>query len=357
MTGIRGKEGPVQKLSTWRRSLPLLGAAVVASCGSDCVARQGAPPAAALAEEAFPPAPAEPAKALSPAAAAAGPAEIAPEAAEPAGGVCNFDVHEYPIDRVLDYVRRASGLAISVSPELLDERITLKVRNFPWRALLDHLALWLTDSFVEESPEGPRLIRGTPEALMERWWRLNWPPPGMSWRAPWRATASGTGTVTFDCQDRPIDPALESIRRVAEVNIIVAPEMMEERVTMKATRLPWQEALQVLVEGVGGVVIEYGPDFLRVQKWPPGPVDPLSALLRECRERGEAFRRAEAARDIPRMASAQRAFRWRAALLERGIREIPEAYRTRDSLARWPAEVEEPRARLLREFGDLLEGK
>ena len=47
-------------------------------------------------------------------------------------GTCTFDVIDQPIDKVLEYVRRASGTNIVVAQEAMNDRVTLQVRSMNW---------------------------------------------------------------------------------------------------------------------------------------------------------------------------------------------------------------------------------
>ncbi len=92
------------------------------------------------------------------------------------------------------------------------------------------------------------------------------PPPGGEKAAE---AAPSTGTCTFDVRDQSIDRVLDYVRRAAGTGVVimVAPEAMNERVTMKAPHMTWRSALDEIARYTGCTIEEY-PDMLRVEKPP-----------------------------------------------------------------------------------------
>lgn len=81
----------------------------------------------------------------------------------------------------------------------------------------------------------------------------------------------GDGTVTLDVQDAPLGQIVaDRIQPRTRVNIVVAPEAAEQSVTLRVVDLYWIQALDTMVEKIGGVLIRRAPNLLRVER--PLPV-------------------------------------------------------------------------------------
>ncbi len=74
-------------------------------------------------------------------------------------------------------------------------------------------------------------------------------------------------SVTLDVRDRSLADLVTEIRERAEVNIVLAPGV-DEKVTLRLVDVPWRKALELAAEQAGCVVIEDGPNLLRVEKPP-----------------------------------------------------------------------------------------
>ncbi len=81
----------------------------------------------------------------------------------------------------------------------------------------------------------------------------------------------GDGTVTIDVQDALLGQVVaDRIQPRTRVNIIVAPEAAEQKVTMRVIDLHWIQTLDAMVERIGGVMVRKAPNLLRIER--PLPV-------------------------------------------------------------------------------------
>lgn len=158
-------------------------------------------------------------------------AEKAPEAVAPASGTCTFDVREQPIDKVLDFVRTASGTNIVVAAEAMSEKVTLKVKNMGWRSALDEIALRASCT-VEDM--GDRL-------------RVEKPP-----------------RVSFSFEQAPIEKVIRTIAALSGANIVADPDDVKGMVTVNLIDVPWRKALSSIVGTKGYQVVEEPGPILRV---------------------------------------------------------------------------------------------
>ncbi len=76
-----------------------------------------------------------------------------------------------------------------------------------------------------------------------------------------------TATVTLDVKDRPLADVLKVIRDRSGANILLAP-MVEARVTIAFSGVPWREALGLVAENAGCVVVETRGRVFKVEKPP-----------------------------------------------------------------------------------------
>lgn len=149
----------------------------------------------------------------------------------PSTGTCTFDVRDQPIDRVLDYVRRAASTNIVVAPEALGEKVTLKVLNMPWRATLEEVAM-RTGCTVEELPDYLRVEK----------------PP----------------RVSFSFEQADISKVIRTIAALSGANIVADPEDVRGMVTVNLIDVPWRKALSAIVGSKGYQVVEEAGNILRV---------------------------------------------------------------------------------------------
>ncbi len=81
----------------------------------------------------------------------------------------------------------------------------------------------------------------------------------------------GDGRVTFDVSEAPFGQVVEQrIQPKTRVNLMVAPEALGERVTLKVMDLPWIHALQALCERIGATLVRKSGNLLRIER--PMPV-------------------------------------------------------------------------------------
>ncbi|HEU4394947.1 MAG TPA: hypothetical protein VFS92_05220, partial [Planctomycetota bacterium] len=186
---------------TWRASVAFAAALLLAGT--------------AIAQDA-PPAPAAPAEA---------------EGATVASGTCTFDVRDQPLDRVLKYVRDASGQNVVVAPEAMNERVTLAVRGMGWRATLDEVA---------------RRVGCTVEDMGE-YLRVEKPP-----------------RVSFSFEQAEISKVIRTIAALAGANIVADPDDVKGLVTVNLIDQPWRRALTAIVGTKGYQVVEETGGILRV---------------------------------------------------------------------------------------------
>lgn len=158
--------------------------------------------------------------------------EGAPAAVGPGSGTCTFDVRDQSIDRVIDYVRRAATeVNIIVAPEAQNERVTLAVRNMPWRSTLDEIARQ-TGCTVEEYPDRIRIEK----------------PP----------------RVSFSFEQADVSKVIRTIAALSGANIVSDPEDVKGMVTVNLIDVPWRRALTSIVATKGYKVVEEPGGILRV---------------------------------------------------------------------------------------------
>ncbi|MHC5011216.1 MAG: type II secretion system protein GspD [Planctomycetota bacterium] len=81
----------------------------------------------------------------------------------------------------------------------------------------------------------------------------------------------GDGKVTMDVQDAVFGTVVtDIIQPRTRVNIIVAPEAAEQRVTLRVIDLHWVQALDAMVERIGGVMVRKAVNLLRIER--PRPI-------------------------------------------------------------------------------------
>ena len=90
--------------------------------------------------------------------------------------------------------------------------------------------------------------------------------------ASYREFDVGDGKVTFDVTEAPFGQVVaERIQPRTRVNLIVAPEALDERVTLRVVDLHWVQALDAMVERINGVMLRKGLNLLKVER--PTPLD------------------------------------------------------------------------------------
>jgi type II secretory pathway component HofQ len=74
-------------------------------------------------------------------------------------------------------------------------------------------------------------------------------------------------TITFEAKERPISDILDHIRSIVGVNVLLAPGI-DDTITLKLTDVPWRDALDIVSEKAGCIVIEKSAKIFRVEKPP-----------------------------------------------------------------------------------------
>jgi type II secretory pathway component GspD/PulD (secretin) len=74
-------------------------------------------------------------------------------------------------------------------------------------------------------------------------------------------------SVTLDVRERNLADVIAEIRERAEVNVVLAPGV-DEKVTLRLVDVPWKKALELAAEQAGCVLVEDGPNIIRVEKPP-----------------------------------------------------------------------------------------
>jgi type II secretory pathway component GspD/PulD (secretin) len=128
------------------------------------------------------------------------------DAAAASAGTCTFDVIDQPIDKVLEYVRRASGTNIVVAQEAMNDRVTLQVRSMNWRSALEEIAR-RSGCTVEE---------------MADYLRVEKPP-----------------RVSFSFEQADISKVIRTIAALASANIVADPDDVKGIVTVNLIDVPW----------------------------------------------------------------------------------------------------------------------
>ncbi len=295
---------------------------------------------------------------------AASPANTAPEdvpSAQPTGksvvkvpsgeGLCSFEVRDLPLERVIQYIRRASGQEIPIDSSVAGNRVSLKVESLQWRIALEELA-HRAGGRVLDGPDGPGVVPASTEQLETR--RLEALPPA---GRPWIPTESGPGIVTVDLADLTVEEVVERISEVTETTIIVSPGLDGRAVRTRMQKVPWQQAMLTLAVEVNGTVRELTPRVLRLEKRPPGYLLRLERLLRRCWENGWDCRAAAEKKDWLLMAARKRQLREQVEELESALLQLPPAQRTGPSGDRLYTMVRRPLDHLRKEFRDLLQGE
>ncbi len=81
----------------------------------------------------------------------------------------------------------------------------------------------------------------------------------------------GGGLVTLDVQEAPLGQVVEQrLQPRTRVNIIVSPEAQDQLVTLKVVDMHWIQALDIMAERVGAVLVRRAQRYLRVER--PKPI-------------------------------------------------------------------------------------
>lgn len=76
------------------------------------------------------------------------------------------------------------------------------------------------------------------------------------------------GTLTLDVKDRPLKDVVDYIRDKTRVNIIVSPDAEAEKVTINVKDLHWLKTLELVAEHAECILVQDGPNLIKVEKPP-----------------------------------------------------------------------------------------
>lgn len=82
-----------------------------------------------------------------------------------------------------------------------------------------------------------------------------------------KSTVVGAQTVSFDVKDRDLNDIIDFIRRRTETNIVVAPGI-QEKVTLTLKDVDWRQALALVAERAGCVVVNVSANVVKIEKPP-----------------------------------------------------------------------------------------
>lgn len=142
----------------------------------------------------------------------------------------SLEAKERPIADVLNYIQDKVGVNIVLAPGV-EETVTLKLNDVPWRDALDLVAEKAKCIVIEKS---------------SRIFRVEKPP-----------------RVTFTFQDEDIKNVINAIAEAAGADVVIAPEV-EGKVNMHVDNIPWKDALENVVKTLGYHMVEEDRGVLRV---------------------------------------------------------------------------------------------
>ncbi len=142
----------------------------------------------------------------------------------------SLDVVDTPLADVVEFIRERSGTNIVLGPSI-DEIITLKLTNVPWKKALELAA-----------EKAGCILRADGVNLL----KVEKPP-----------------RVTFYFEDTDVKKVIDAIGKVSGANIITAPQVVGA-VNMRINDVPWREALDSIVKTLGYAVVEDSQGILRV---------------------------------------------------------------------------------------------
>jgi type II secretory pathway component HofQ len=138
-------------------------------------------------------------------------------------GRVTLDVVERPLKDVIGYIRDLTEVNLFVSPEAEEQKVTIQVRNMPWRTFL---------TLVAEKTGCVLDTRDPSVVKIER-------PP----------------RVTFTFEDTDIKKVIQLIADYSGANIVIAPHV-EGTVNVSLRDIPWRDALETIVKTLGYTVVE-----------------------------------------------------------------------------------------------------
>ncbi len=82
------------------------------------------------------------------------------------------------------------------------------------------------------------------------------------------ATVRMTGVISVDFKDVPLEQAAQHIGQMVGVNIVVAPGVEQQRVTVKLSNLPYDEVLREIASRLNLIVVRKTANLLRIENPP-----------------------------------------------------------------------------------------
>jgi type IV pilus assembly protein PilQ len=146
-------------------------------------------------------------------------------------GKVTLDVVERPLKDVVDYIRDLTEVNLFVAPEAEEQKVTIKVRNLPWRTFLDLVAEKTGCVLDSRDPSVVKIER----------------PP----------------RVTFTFEDTDVKKVIQLIADYSGANVIIAPHV-EGTVNVSLRDIPWRDALDTIVKTLGYTVVEEERGILRI---------------------------------------------------------------------------------------------
>ncbi|MHC4941713.1 MAG: hypothetical protein ACYTG7_01695 [Planctomycetota bacterium] len=74
-------------------------------------------------------------------------------------------------------------------------------------------------------------------------------------------------TITFEAKERPLSDVLDHIRTIVGINILLEPGV-DATITLTLNDVPWRDAMEIVAEKAGCIVIEKSPKIFKVEKPP-----------------------------------------------------------------------------------------
>ena len=141
-----------------------------------------------------------------------------------------LEVKDQPIEDVIKHIAEASGSNIILG-QGIDEKVTLTLKQVPWRVALDIVAEKAGCSLVQKAANVIQVVQPQP--------------------------------VTFNFTGADIKVVIDAIAKVSGASIVVAPQV-EGSVYLRVTNVPWRAALETVVKTLGYVMVEDGYNIYRV---------------------------------------------------------------------------------------------
>lgn len=134
----------------------------------------------------------------------------------------SFDFRRVPAQEAVDYIARQGGANIVLEAGI-EEGVTLRLVDVPWRDALDILARQL-GCLVEEISPGVLQISRPPK-------------------------------VTLEAEEASLKKVINILARQSGANIIIGSDVEDVPVNLHIADIPWQRALEEIVKAAGYVIV------------------------------------------------------------------------------------------------------